>query len=82
MRKYWITTILLTLIILYCGYATAFFAWVTATPVSPENLRRAQMLSLIWFAGLMAGTLLLIAVVFRMVHLHRLNMKENQQNED
>jgi hypothetical protein len=52
---------------LFCGYAYAYWAWVTATPLTPAQLARAQYNAHVWLtlAGLcvaVAGGALIIAL--------------------
>jgi ammonia channel protein AmtB len=57
----WIIFVLSLLAILFCGYAFLFWAWVTATPLTPAQLARAQYNAYLW-AGL-AGASLVAAVI-------------------
>ena len=71
MVKYWISLVLLIAFDAYCLYATMFFAWVTATPVAPENLKRAQMLAQNWSIAFLATSATIILLIIRMVRLRR-----------
>jgi uncharacterized membrane protein len=53
----WIIFVLSVLAILFCGYAFLFWAWVTATPLTPAQLARAQYNAYVWF-GLAALSLI------------------------
>jgi hypothetical protein len=69
MFKYCVILILQIVIGLYCLYGTAFYAWVTATPVSPEGLHRAQMLFWVWLGGFVLAFALFVGTVVRMAYL-------------
>jgi hypothetical protein len=57
----WVIFILAVAGILFCGYAYFFWAWVTATPLTPAELGRAQYNAYAWLA--LAGLSLVAAVV-------------------
>jgi len=69
MAKYWLALLLLLCFGAYCLYATAFFAWVTATPASPAQLHRAQMLATNWSLALAASVAAILLIVARMIQL-------------
>jgi hypothetical protein len=77
MLKYWIILAVLILGGLYCLYAAAFFAWVTATPLSPESLHCAQSLCYRWFWGFIGTVGLFISTAVRMVYVYRTTGKKN-----
>ena len=49
MRSAWLIFVLAVLSTLFCGYALVFWAWVTATPLTPAQLARAQYNAYVWF---------------------------------
>ena len=69
----WIIFVLSLLAILFCGYAFLFWAWVTATPLTPAQLARAQYNAHVWL-GLAA--LSLIAAVVALVWAIRLGRRK------
>jgi hypothetical protein len=66
MLKYWLILVVFVVVAIYCLYATVFFAWLTATPVTPERLRHAQIAYQVWFGGFVTSSLFLCAVVLLM----------------
>jgi hypothetical protein len=54
------------LISLAALYSAAFYAWVTATPVTPERLRRAQLLCYGSVAAFLVSATIAIVIVVRM----------------
>jgi TRAP-type C4-dicarboxylate transport system permease small subunit len=81
MKKYGITLILLLLVDAYCLYATAFFAWVTATPVSQEKFKRSQVLAQNWGIAFLLIALVIIIVIIRIIQVHRrANTSQNSIN--
>ncbi|MCB0338927.1 MAG: hypothetical protein KDD53_04950 [Bdellovibrionales bacterium] len=81
MIKYWLILILSVLFGTYCLYAFSYFAWVTATPVSPAALERAQMLARYWGITFLVTVVAVVAVCIRLVQLFRakrsLDMKQD-----
>jgi len=75
----WIIFGLSVLGILYCGYAFLFWAWVTATPLTPTQLARAQYIANVWF-GLAA--LSLAAAVLALVWAIRLGRRKRCRGFD
>lgn len=69
----WIIFVLSVLAILFCAYAFLFWAWVTATPLTPAQLSRAQYNAYVWF-GLAA--LSLVAAVVALVWAIRLGRRK------
>jgi hypothetical protein len=57
----WIIFVLSVLAILFCGYAFLFWAWVTATPLTPAQLARAQYNANVWLG--LAALSLVVAIV-------------------
>lgn len=53
----WLTFVLSLFATLYCGYAFMFWAWLTATPLTPVRLAYAQYNAKVWL-GLMAASFL------------------------
>ena len=68
----WIIFVLSIVAILFCGYAFLFWAWATATPLTPAQLARAQFNAKVWL-GLAA--LSLIAAVGALVWAIRLGRR-------
>jgi hypothetical protein len=68
----WIIFVLTVLSILFCGYAFLFWAWVTATPLTPAQLARAQYNAHVWL-GLAAVSL--IAAVIVLIWIIRLRRR-------
>jgi hypothetical protein len=71
MTKYGIALGVLFLVALYSLYMTAFFAWVTATPLTPAQLRSAQLHCYGWFASLILSAVALLSIGGRMLWLSR-----------
>jgi hypothetical protein len=69
----WVIFVLSVLAIFFCGYAFLFWAWVTATPLTPAQLSRAQYNAYVWF-GLAA--LSLVAAVVTLVWAIRLGRRK------
>ena len=57
----WIIFVLSVVAIPFCGYAFLFWAWVTATPLTPPQLARAQYNANVWFG--LAALSVVVAVV-------------------
>lgn len=51
---------------LYSAYATAFFAWLTATPLSPAQLKRSQFDTYAWFCVLCISVITVIALTLKL----------------
>jgi hypothetical protein len=69
MKKYWISLFVLILISGYAIYATLFFAWLTATPLSSKQLSRAQYDCYFW-AVIFVISVLSDIWIARMIWLH------------
>ena len=44
----WLIAIAVASCAIYCAYAFVFWAWVTATPVTAEQLVHAQSIATVW----------------------------------
>ncbi len=64
--------VLYVIAIPFCGYAFVFWAWVTATPLIPAQLARAQYNANVWL-GLAA--LSLVAAVVALIWAIRLGRR-------
>jgi hypothetical protein len=53
------------LLALYAAYATAYFAWLTATPLSAARLKRVQYDAYVWFAILCFALIAIAVLAFR-----------------
>ena len=71
MRKYWIILFALILISELAMYATFFFAWLGATPLSPGQYERARYDCHCWSAIFLISALLTVSVIARMIWLRR-----------
>jgi len=60
----WTIFVLSLLAMLFCAYAFLFWAWVTATPLTPAQLARAQYNSNVWGGFAVAS---LVATAFALV---------------
>jgi cytochrome b561 len=67
---------------LYGAYGAVFFAWVTATPVSPANLRRAQRDCYIWAAVSLFGLAVATALVIRIIWLAKQRARDPAQSSN
>src|SRR5215210_1721507 len=59
----WIIFVLSVFAILFCGYAFLYWGWLTATPLTPAQLARAQYNANVWLG--LAALSLVAAVVAR-----------------
>jgi hypothetical protein len=57
----WTMFVLSVLAIFFCVYSFLFFAWLTATPLTPAQLARAQWDAYVWLA--LAGVSLVAAII-------------------
>jgi hypothetical protein len=71
MRKYKLILLALVLASGFALYASLYFAWLTATPLSAAQLARAQHDCYFWFVLFVISFLLNIFVVGKMVRLRR-----------
>ena len=71
MTKYRVVLSLACCGVLFCLYATLYFAWLTATPLTGAQLHRAQYDCYIWFAALVAFLLLAALAGARLFWLRR-----------
>jgi hypothetical protein len=77
MTKYWIALGVLFLVGLYSLYMTAFFTWVTATPLTPAQLRSAQLHCYGWFASFILSAVVFLSIGGRMLWLSRHSRPSN-----
>jgi hypothetical protein len=71
MLKY---AIALLLLVLFEGWSllnTIYCAWLTATPLTPDRLRSAQIYSYAWFAAFVAALIFSFVIITRMIRLRR-----------
>ncbi len=71
MKKYKIILVVLILVSLFALYSAVFFGWLTATPLSPVQLKRAEYDYYCWFSLFVISFLSGIAVTARMIWLRR-----------
>jgi len=71
MKKYKIILAGLILISLFALYSASYFGWLTATPLSPSELRRVHYDYNCWFSVFVISVLSIIAVIARMIWLRR-----------
>jgi hypothetical protein len=64
----------------YSAYAFLFFAWVTATPITPEQLKQAQHLASVWFFVFCASFLLAVVSVVLFIRAFRKRKKRTTNN--
>ena len=69
----WVIFVLSLLATFFCGYAFLFWAWVTATPLTPAQLARAQYNAYVWAALAVAS---LVAAVIALVWAIRLGRRK------
>ena len=60
-RLAWPIFALAVLATAYSAYAALFFAWVTATPLTPPQLAQAQFYAYVWSAS--AATSAVVAII-------------------
>ncbi len=70
-RKYWISLFTSILSSALALYATLFFAWRTATPLSSAQLARAKYDCYSWFGIFAVSVSLAIVILTRIIWLHR-----------
>jgi len=51
-------------------YAWIYYAWVSATPVSPEILPSVKLYATIWFSGFILDLVAFVAVSARLAYLY------------
>ncbi len=80
--KYIIGITASVLVMLYSAYATLYFGWVTATPLSPAQLKRAQFDCGAWLTMTVICfvTALILSVLFYR-HYKSTRMKLRQPNQ-
>jgi hypothetical protein len=71
MTKYKLSLFVLILASGFELYASLYFAWLTAAPLSPGQLARAQYDCYCWFAFFVVSILLSIWIAVNMVRLRR-----------
>ncbi len=71
MTKSWLALALALLAALFCLYATLYFAWLSATPLTEAQLHRVQYDCYVWFWVFVAAALLVIGLAARLVWLYR-----------
>jgi hypothetical protein len=75
MKKYWFGLGITFFFIAYSLYAFAFFAWVTATPVTQEQLRQAQSLAKLWGSLSISCLIGFIVLAIRLARLYKARRK-------
>ena len=61
----WTILIIAVVVMGYSAYLFAFFAWVTATPVTPSQLAQAQLYANAWFMVMcVCASVAILDVVF------------------
>jgi hypothetical protein len=68
MSKHCIALVLLTLAGCYCLYSACYFFWLSATPLSNEDLRRAQVHYEFWIGALVIVLMFFAGIAIRMFH--------------
>jgi hypothetical protein len=63
MKRYFAALAIFVIAAGYSAYEFLFFAWVTATPVTAEQLKRAQYHAKIWFVIFCISLLLVAATI-------------------
>jgi hypothetical protein len=71
MLKYIVSLILLVLFGTWSLLNAIFCAWLTATPVTPDRLRSAQIFFYVWLAAFAAASIICFVIALRMTRLHR-----------
>ena len=81
MKKYKVILAALILVSLFALYSAAYFGWLTATPLSPSQLKRCQYDYYCWFSIFIISFLSGISVIARMVWLRR-NFRAKMSGDD
>ena len=71
MRKYVIALLFIALFAAFCLYSAAYFAWVTATPMPPEQLPSVRFSAYAWFGGFVLALFAFAGVTVRLILLRR-----------
>ena len=67
----WLIFVLSLLASLYCGHAFLFWAWLTATPLTPTRLAQAQYNANVWLSLTAASVLAAVASFVWVIRLGR-----------
>ena len=70
-RTYFIALFFLGLFAVACLYSAAYFAWVTATPMPPEQLPSVRFAAYAWFGGFVLAALAFVGVTIRLIGVRR-----------
>ena len=75
MKKYWVALPILFLGTIYGFYAAAYYAWLTATPLSEGRLVLLQRYFYIWLFASICMLIAGVSCVVRIIVLHRKSRK-------
>jgi hypothetical protein len=64
----------------YSAYAMVYYGWLTATPLTPQQLKRVQYDAKAWFFILCFTLLVLTAIAFRRRRLLKKEEKKPDQS--
>jgi hypothetical protein len=71
MLKYTVSLVLLVLFGVWSLLNAIYCAWLTATPLTPDRLRSAQIDFYAWLAAFAVALIISLIMVIRMIRLHR-----------
>jgi len=75
MKKYWFGLVLAFLFGTWSLYTTVFFAWLTATPLTQEQLHHAQSRANLWLSLFILSVIGFIVLAIRLVWMYRTRRK-------
>jgi ammonia channel protein AmtB len=70
----WIIFVVSVLAVLFCSYTYLFWAWVTATPLTPPQLARAQYNAHVWLGLAAAAFVAAVVALVCAIRLGRRNV--------